>query len=174
MSCYRCPVGAYIRVVCGLSSDFWLSRPEQNCRVVRLRWFRQYLQHFWKTTGIRANTASRGLSEILEAFLPCASIRWDEFDCAQEACDLQSLPMLYGSFAFLLRSHQSASLPTPSRCAKWKVERCLTTCAWKKAPVARQQGARVVFYFCFFQVYIYVYVYMYEFMYVNKTYIIAR
>ena len=83
--------------------------PERHPHAVRLRWFRQFLQAFWKAANIRVGTATcRSNIEILQAFLPCASIPWDvgflkpveewlaatlKGHCARGAQELRSLPL---------------------------------------------------------------------------------
>ena len=83
--------------------------PEKHRHSVRARWFRKYLVYALKSMGVVASTATcRGASEILQAFLPCISTRWDETcleqveiwlsrnlssHCAREARELRSVPM---------------------------------------------------------------------------------
>ena len=83
--------------------------PEKHNHVVRLRWFRQYIQAFWKTSGIDVQTATcRSSVEILPAFLACASVPWDRgyiqqvekwlggvltTHCARAARELRCLPL---------------------------------------------------------------------------------
>ena len=63
-----------------------------------------------------------------------------------------------GSFVFSLKSHQSASLPTSSRCAKWKVERCLNYMCVEKGTRCKTTWSerRQCFTFVFLQVYIFI------------------
>ena len=83
--------------------------PEKHNHVVRLRWFRQFLQMFWKSSRIYVQTETcRSEVEILPAFLACASVPWDcgylqrveewlghtlTTHCAREARELRSLPL---------------------------------------------------------------------------------
>ena len=83
--------------------------PEKFSHATRSRWFRQYLVFSLKAMGVTIQTATcRSESEILQAFLPCFSTRWDETcleqveiwlsqhlssHCARDARELRSLPM---------------------------------------------------------------------------------
>lgn len=83
--------------------------PEKHSHAVRVRWFRQFLQMFWRSSNLDVRTATcRCDIEILPAFLPCASVPWDrgyvrcieewlgrtlKTHCARNAHELRCLPM---------------------------------------------------------------------------------
>ena len=83
--------------------------PEKHKHSLRTRWFRKFLLSALHAMKITINTATcRGSSEILQAFLPCVSARWDEMcleqveawlschlstHCGRGAQELRSLPI---------------------------------------------------------------------------------
>lgn len=83
--------------------------PDKHCHATRVRWFRQFIQMFWKTAGIVVRTATcRCDIEILPSFLACASVPWDRgyvrrveewlgtcltTHCARQARELKVLPI---------------------------------------------------------------------------------
>ena len=83
--------------------------PEKFPHRVRVRWFRNFLGHFWKNTGIKINTATcKPDVDTIQAFVPSVSLAWDPWcldqisrwlrnhlagPCARSAKELRTLPL---------------------------------------------------------------------------------
>ena len=92
--------------------------PERFPHSVRVRWFRNFLQSFWRASQISTTIAvCRPDVEQIQAFVPCLAIRWDPWcistvsqwllsnirkHCAREACELRLLPLAKPNVAFSL------------------------------------------------------------------------
>ena len=83
--------------------------PETHRHSVRVRWFRAFLQTFWRSASIETKVeVCRPDVDIIQAFVPCVAVRWDPWTlqtvvqwlqqhltkpCAREAHELKSLPL---------------------------------------------------------------------------------
>ena len=92
--------------------------PEKFTHNVRVRWFRAFLQCFWKQARIQTVVSvCRPDIEPIQAFIPCVAIRWDPWciqaistwlqsqlkrPCAREASELRQLPLAKPNPAFSL------------------------------------------------------------------------
>ena len=92
--------------------------PEKFAHNLRVRWFRAFLQCFWKQAQIQtAVSVCRPDLEPIQAFIPCVAIRWDPWciqaistwlqsqlkrPCAREASELRQLPLAKPNPAFSL------------------------------------------------------------------------
>lgn len=90
--------------------------PERFAHNIRVRWFRAFLQFFWRTASITTSVAvCRPDVEIIQAFVPCVAICWDTWyveevskwlarnlkkHCAREAGELRKLPLAKPCKAF--------------------------------------------------------------------------
>ena len=83
--------------------------PEKFPHQLRVRWFRNYLSHFWKTSGISVSIQTcKPDVDTIQAFVPAVSLAWDPWcvnqiscwlrqhlvhPCARSAVELRSLPL---------------------------------------------------------------------------------
>ena len=83
--------------------------PEKFSHQLRVRWFRNYLGHFWKAAGLGGSVQTcKPDVDTIQAFVPAISIAWDPWcldkasswlrqhlvhPCARSAVELRSLPL---------------------------------------------------------------------------------
>ena len=65
--------------------------PERFEHRVRMRWFRNFLQSFWRSVGIKLTVATcKSDHELVQAHVPCVSVHWDEWCESKVAAWLQA------------------------------------------------------------------------------------